>query len=204
MSKTTLSLCALAAALLSVTAPNAHAQLKVGTVDMNTIFSQYYKTKDAEASLNDARASAKKELDDRLDTLKKSMDEINKLTQQQDKPELSEKAKADLKKQTDEKVSEARSLDKEISDFRSTREQQLQQQYMRMRKDIVDDIMVVVNDKVKAVGYDLVFDKSGISLGQIPVILYSREDMDFSNDVIGTLNKNAPKTTTKPAAGDQQ
>jgi outer membrane protein len=199
MSKTTLSLCGIiAAGMLSLTAPTAHAQLKVGTVDMNTIFSQYYKTKDAESSINDARAAAKKELDDRLETLKKSMDEINKLTQEADKPELSDKAKADLKKETDEKVSEARSLDKEISDFRSTREQQLQQQYLRMRKDIIDDIMQVVNDKVKATGYDLVFDKSGLSLGQIPVVVYSRDDMDFSNDVISGLNKNAPKA--KPAS----
>ena len=63
---------------------------------------------------------------------------------------------------------------------------------MRMRKDIVDDIMKAVNDKVKASGYDLVLDKSGMSMGQIPVVLYSRSDMDFSNEIITTLNKNAP------------
>ena len=56
----------------------AHAQFKLGTVDMNQVFTAYFKTKDAEAKINDARAAAKKELDERLETLKKAMDEINK------------------------------------------------------------------------------------------------------------------------------
>ena len=38
-------------------------------VDMNKVFTAYFKTKDAEDKINDARAAAKKELDDRLETL---------------------------------------------------------------------------------------------------------------------------------------
>jgi hypothetical protein len=64
---------------------------------------------------------------------------------------------------------------------------------MRMRKDIVDDIMKVVTVKVKEAQYDLVLDKSGMSIGQIPVIVYSKETMDFSKDIIDTLNKGAAK-----------
>ena len=69
----------------------------------------------------------------------------------------------------------------------------MQEQILRMRKGIVDEIMVVVNDKVKAAGYDLVLDKSGVSMGQIPVVLYARGDMDFSSEIIAALNKDAPK-----------
>jgi hypothetical protein len=64
---------------------------------------------------------------------------------------------------------------------------------MRMRKDIVDDIMKVVTVKVKEAQYDLVLDKSGMSIGQIPVIVYSKESMDFSKDIIDTLNNGAAK-----------
>jgi outer membrane protein len=183
--------CLAAVALLA--APQAaHAQLKLGIVDMNQVFTSYYKTKDAEAKLNEAREAAKKELDERLETLKKAMDEINKLNQEVDKPELSKEGKDKAAKTRDEKVQEARNLDREIAEFRGTRERQLQEQFMRMRKDIVDDIMRAVNDKVKATGFDLVFDKSGMSMGQIPVVLYSRPDMDFSNELVTTLNKTAP------------
>jgi len=195
MRKVILSSLAIVAALCFA-APSAHAQLKVGTVDMNTVFTSYYKTKDAEAKLNDARAGAKKELDDRLDVLKKAMEDINKMNQDIEKPELSKDGKDKLKKELDDKVQTARNLDRETGEFRQTRERQLQEQFMRMRKDIIDDIMKVITDKVKNGGYDLVLDKSGVSMGQVPIVLYSRGDLDFSTDIITTLNKNAPKATS--------
>ena len=61
MLKSILSITILATALFAV-APSANAQIKIGTLDMNAIFTQYYKTKDAEAKLNEARAAAKKKL----------------------------------------------------------------------------------------------------------------------------------------------
>lgn len=185
----------IATAALCVASP-AHAQLKVGIVDMTTVFSSYYKTKDAETKINAQRADAKKDLDARLDVLKKSMEEINKLNQDIEKPELSKDGKDKATKQRDEKIAEARNLDREISEYRQTKEKGLQEQYLRMRKDLVDDIMVTVNDKVKAAGYDLVLDKSGLSLAQIPTVLFSRPDMDFSNEIVTALNKNAPKPSS--------
>jgi len=180
-----------AASILPVTAQAG--DMKIGTLDMNAIFTQYSRTKDAEAKLNDARAAAKKELDDRLETLKKSMEEINKANTDLERPELSKDAKDKGAKARDEKVAEARNLDREIAEFRGTRERQLQEQFMRMRKDILDDIMKVVNEKVKAGNYDLVLDKTGISISQVPVIIFSRPDIDFSKDVVDALNKNTPK-----------
>jgi outer membrane protein len=168
----------LAAAVLCAASPAAHAQIKLGTVDMNQIFTSYYKTT---------------ELDTRLETLKKAMDGINKMNQDMEKPELSEDGKAKAAKDRDEKVQEARDLDRQIAEFRSGREKQLQDQFLRMRTDIIKDIMKVVNEKVKGAGYDLVLDKSGASMGQIPVVLYSRDDIDFSAEIITELNKSAPK-----------
>ncbi len=181
------------AVALCAASTSVNAQIKLGTVDMNKVFTAYYKTKDAEEKINDARAAAKKELDDRLETLKKAMDDINQTNTAIEKPELSKDGKEKLAKQRDEKVQEARNLDREIAEFRQTRERQLQEQFMRMRKDIIDDIMKVVTEKVKAAGYDLVLDKTGVSMGQVPVVLYSRADLDFSNEIITLLNKNAPK-----------
>jgi len=179
---------------LCMAAPLAHAQMKVGTIDMNGVFTAYYKTKDAESKLNEQRTTAKKEFDDRVDTLKKAMDNINKLNSELEKPELSTDAKNAKLKDRDEKIAEARNLDKEASDFKATREKELQEQFLRMRKEIIEDIMAVVKTKVKDAGYDLVFDRSGLSMGQIPVLVYSAESMDFSSSVIKALNADAPKT----------
>ena len=175
----------------------AFAQMKVGIVDMNKVFTSYYKTKDAETRLNDARAQAKTDLDSRLETLKSNMEDINKLEADTKKPELAADKKEAAIKQRDEKINEVRNLDREIGEFRQTRERQLQEQFMRMRGDIVQDIMKVVDSKVKADGYDIVLDSSGLGISQVKVVLYSAPSMDFSDSIISTLNANAPK---KPAS----
>jgi outer membrane protein len=193
MLKSILSATILASAAIALSATAQAGDMKIGTLDMNAIFTQYSRTKDAEAKLNDARAAAKKELDDRLETLKKSMEEINKANTDLERPELSKEAKDKGSKARDEKVAEARNLDREIAEFRGTRERQLQEQFMRMRKDILDDIMKIVNERVKAGNYDLVLDKTGISISQVPVVIFSRPDIDFSKEIIEALNKNTPK-----------
>jgi len=192
MIRNTLRIAILAASLCAF-APLAQAQMKVGIVDMNRVFTEYYKTKDAEQKLNEQRAAAKKEFDERVESLKSRMEEINKINAEIEKPELSNDAKEEKLKVREEKVNEARNLDREVNEFKGTRERQLQEQFVRMRKDIIDDIMKVVNKQVSDSGYDLVLDKSGMSIGQVPVVVYSREDMDFSSKIIEILNKEAPK-----------
>src|SRR4051812_43474577 len=114
--------------LLATEVSFAQGTLKIGTVDMQRAFKEYNKTKDAEGKVNDAKNAAKKEFDDRTDGYKKSLEEINKLNQQLDSPALSADKKAQMAKDRDEKIATIKSLEREISDFRQTREQQLQQQ----------------------------------------------------------------------------
>jgi outer membrane protein len=186
--KKVLSLSLVSLLLLPIAA-RAQGTLKIGTVDMNRAFKEYNKTKDAEAKINDAKNQAKKEYDDRADTYKKSLDEVNNLNKQLDSPALSAEKKAQTAKERDDKIANIKNMEREINEFRQTRERQLQEQAMRMREGIVKEITDVVNEKVKANGLDLVFDKSGMSLNGVPLLMYSKENVDFTNDVITVLNK---------------
>ncbi len=67
---------------------------------------------------------------------------------------------------------------------------------MRMRNQIVEEIMAIINTKVKSDNYDLVFDKSGQSLNGVQIVLHSNDNMEFSDDVIAALNKNRPAAVT--------
>ena len=156
---------------------------------MNRTFREYNKTKDAEAKINDAKNQAKKEYDERADAYKKALDDINNLNKQLEAPALSADAKAQKAKERDDKISNIKNMEREITEFRQTRERQLQEQALRMREGIVKEITDVVLDKVKASNLDLVFDKSGNSLNGVPVLMYSRDSVDFTNDVITVLNK---------------
>jgi outer membrane protein len=192
-------LLALAAGLAFPAASFAQGTLKIGTVDMQRAFKEYNKTKDAEAKVNDAKNAAKKEFDDRTDGYKKALDDINKLNQQLDAPALSADAKAQKAKDRDEKIANIKTMEREINEFRQTREQQLQQQAMRMRETIVQEITEIVLERVKSNGMDLVFDKSGLSTNYVPVVLYSKDSADFTTDIITALNKKVASAPEKPA-----
>ena len=179
----------LALALAFPIAALAQGTMKIGTVDMQRAFKEYNKTKEAEGKINDAKNSAKKEYDDRAEAYKKALDEINNLNKQLESPALSADKKTQTAKERDDKIANIKNMEREISDFRQTRERQLQEQLMRVREGIVKEITDVVMEKVKANHFDLVFDKSGMSINGVPILLYAPDNVDFTNDIIAVLNK---------------
>jgi outer membrane protein len=186
----------------------SYGQGKIATVDMNRAFKEYNKTKDAETKINDAKNAAKKEYDDRADAYKKALDEINNLNKQLDSSALSADAKTKLAKDRDDKIANIKNMEREINEFRQTRERQLQEQALRMREGIVKEITDVVMERVKTNNIDFVFDRSGMSLNGVPLLMYAKENVDFTNDVVTALNKpgrattstNAEKPATAPAS----
>ena len=176
------------------------AEMKVGTIYMQKVFTAYYKTHEAEDKLKDAQRAYKEELDQRMEAYKKNLDGINKLNEEINKPEQSSSSKDQKAQERDSKISETKGLEKEISDFRTTREKQIQDQLKRMRDEIVEEIMRVVNEQVKAQNYDVVFDRSGFSANNIvPVLLYSKDNYDFSESVITKLNSSRPAANPVPS-----
>ena len=189
-------LSALAITVSSGTSVQA-ADLKVGTIDMKAVFDGYYKTKDAEAKINEARTQAKKELDERLDIFNKAQEEARKLNDEANKPELSEKAKAEKSKALNEKLQALGTLQREVQEFQQTRERQLSEQSVRSRNALLEDLNKVIADKVKAGSYDLVIDKSGQSLNAVGILVYSKDSFDFTNDVIAEVNKGSKSSSSK-------
>ena len=180
----------------------AQGTMKIGTVDMQRAFKEYNKTKEAEVKINDAKNAAKKEYDDRAEAYKKALDEINNLNKQLESPALSADKKTQTAKERDDKIANIKNMEREISDFRQTRERQLQEQLMRVREGIVKEITDVVMEKVKASNMDLVFDKSGMSINGVPFLLFSHDNVDFTNDIIAVLNKpgRAASSTAKASS----
>ncbi len=199
---------ALATALALPLVASAQGPLKIGTVDMNRAFKEYSKTKEAEAKINAARDAAKKEFDDRADAYKKALEDVNNLNKQLEAPALSADAKTQKAKDRDDKIANVKNMEREITEFRQTRERQLQEQAMRMREGIVKEITDIVMDRVKSQNMDLVFDKSGMSLNGVPLVMYARDNYDFTNDVVAALNKpgrvsnvNTDATLASPSPG---
>lgn len=183
-------LTALASLALVCAAPQtAHAQLKVATVNLAKVFDSYNKAKDAAQRLKEAEKKAQDEVNARAESLSAVQEVIRKLDAERKSSTATPEARAEKDRLYSEKVAEARNLEREIADFRDTRRRQLEQQAVRMRGGIVEEILKAVTDRVRADGYDLVFDTSGRTMSGIPTVVFAKESYDISDEIIALLNK---------------
>ncbi len=167
----------------------ARAQLKVATVNLTKVFDSYNKSKDASQRLREAEKKAQDEINARAESLNAVQDLIRKLDVERKNTSVSDEARAEKERLYSEKVAEARNLEREIADFRDTRRRQFEQQAMRMRNGIVEEIIKAVNDRARADGYDFVFDISGRNMNALPTVIFSKASYDISDEIIGYLNK---------------
>ena len=178
--------------------PHAGAQgMKVGIVDMNRVFAEYYKTKDAEQDVNDQKELAKKELEARNVQYKALIEKYQLLAKQIKDPAITAELRAQKQEEAKGIASEARSLEREKKEFADRRQRMLLTEVDRARKAIIEEIQDLVKTTAKQRNYDIVFDKSGVGDRGIPFLLHSKDAVDFSKAIIEQLNKGAP--APKPA-----
>lgn len=196
----------LATILLTFSISAHAADLKIGVVDLSKIFAEYYKTKTANALLQENQAKAKEEMAERFSTMKKLNDELEKIRKEASDPVLNEEIRSKKRSQFESKAQEMRSLDQQIGEFKQRREQQLQQEGMQQRKGLYEDIVKAVTEKSKAESFDLVFDKSGLSAFGLPLLLHAKEGVtqDFTEAVVTLLNKDAPAASAAAPAAEEK
>lgn len=178
--------------------PRADAQgMKVGIVDMNRVFAEYYKTKEAEQDVNDQKELAKKELEERNVQYKALIEKYQLLAKQIKDPAITAELRAQKQQEAKGIASEARSLEREKKEFADRRQRMLLTEVDRARKAIIEEIQDLVQATARQRNYDIVFDKSGVGDRGIPFLLHSKDAVDFSKVIIEQLNKGAP--ASKPA-----
>jgi outer membrane protein len=181
------------------------ADLKIGTVDVARAYSEYYKTKDADARLQETAAKAKDGMQKHFASLKKLHDDAQALSKESNDAGLEAQVRIQKRTQVQSKLNEIRSLDEDIKIFRQRQSDQLKEENTQQRKDLHDDILKVITEQSKVAGYDLVLDKSGSAASLMPFPLHAKEGVattDFTSEVIAALNKNAP-TAASPTKSER-
>ena len=165
------------------------APLKIGIVDMGRIYMEYQKTKDNEAELEKDKAEAKGEVEKRLKKFESLRKEFDALQKSVEGGNVSATARQKAEKEAQQKTMEMQSLRQDVEEFARRRQAQIADKLGRMRKDILADLHKFVAEKSKAEGYDLVFDKSGRSPTGVEFLLFSKDAIDFTDDLLKDINK---------------
>lgn len=162
---------------------------QIALVDMETVFTKYYKTELADKQLKvlaEEYNSERKEMVSQYESLQQ---DFNSMRDEAQNVALSEDVRTRKKEELDEKVVELRDQERKIQRFQESHQKQLQEQSLRMRKRIVTEIHDEISTYAKSKGITLVLDSSGQSLNGVEVVLYATNQLDITADVIGVLNK---------------
>ena len=188
----------LSALFLSASLAGAQ-QLKIATFDFQKAFSEYYKTKDAEAELQARVATFKKEDQERANDYRKLAEEAQKLQDGAQDKTLSEGARQERLKAFQTKVQEVQNLQRAIQEFRSTRGRELEERSQRMRQGLIDEITKFVLEAGAKGKYTMVIDKTGRSMTGTPILLYTQDLPDITEEVVRAINATkgaAPKAAS--------
>jgi outer membrane protein len=187
----------------ATTAMAQDAKLKIATVDMQELFKQYYKTNEAQKEINVDRARINKDNNDRLARIRELEESLGSLKKQLDDPAINESKKQALLKDAQAQQQDGIALDRERREFLQRKNQQLNENMVGRMKGILEEIRKLVEEKAKGDNYDYVFDKSGLSTSQVPVLLYTKDATDITQVLLKDLNKDAPAGSL-PADGDDK
>ncbi|GAB4247273.1 MAG: hypothetical protein OHK005_13420 [Candidatus Methylacidiphilales bacterium] len=167
----------------------SHAQLKVAAVDLNKVFNEFYKTKQVDAELKEQVAKFRKERDDQMNSYKALVDQIKSLEDKRRDPASSEAVKKETETMLKDKVQEAQNREREMRDWEQTTGRLMQDQMQRNRKRILDEITAELDKSAKAQSFDLVLDRSGMTMNGTSAFAFINEKIpDISESLIKTLN----------------
>ena len=165
----------------------------IATVDFKKIYSEYWRTDQAQKKLKVKEDEAKKKIQNHLDNQEKLRKKILNMLQALKDPKLGAVERSRRQRQVADQQKVFQENDGAIRDFQNATMKSLE---MEMRKDydsIRAEIKVVVAAKAKKAGYTLVLDKN--------TVIFTDGSADLTNGVLEQLNANDPRKSSAPAPG---
>ena len=186
----------------SVASAGAAAELKIATVDLDKVFTAHPKTQAAEAELKKSEEGVQEEMDQIVAEGRALQEDVAKLREAAKNPLLTEEARLQKRDEAEEKLTELQEFELRARRTQETKLKQMREKVLKSRQAIVDELMAAVNHFAEAGGYDLVLDKSGMTMNAVPMVAYSNPALDVTDKLIEYLKATAtaPATATAAAA----
>lgn len=167
------------------------AELKIATVDLDKVFTAHPKTQAAEADLKKAEDAIQAEMDRMVAEGRALEESVAKLREAAKNPLLTEEARLTRRNEAEEKLTELQEFQLRARRTQETKLKQMREQVMKSRQGIVDELMAALADFAKAGDYDLVLDRSGMTMNAIPLVAYSKPELDVTEKLIAFLQAKA-------------
>jgi len=179
-------------------AGSASAQPKIGLIDLQKVFDGYYKTKAADALIQDQKADFLKQKKTLMDQYERAGTDYKKALEESNNQAVSADEREKRKKGAENSLLEVKRLEDQINQFERSAGTTLEEKLRRMRESILDEIRAVVNARAKAGAYTMVLDTASESFNKTPIVLYNNGENDLTSSVLQELNRGQPTTSSLP------
>lgn len=190
--KRTLKYCLTGILLTAICTASAVAQQKIATISLVKVFDNYYKTKIAQKQLDVQKTEFKDNLDGLMADYQNLNTEYKDLREKANDQIISAAERDKRMKEAEGKLQQIRDLEGNLKQFQQTMQTTLMEKQRRLTSNVVREIREVVAQKAKAAGYTLVIDSSAQTGVETMVVMYTDNSADLTDDVLATLNANAP------------
>ncbi|MBE6418873.1 MAG: OmpH family outer membrane protein [Akkermansiaceae bacterium] len=181
-----------AAVTLTALASTVQADLKLASVDVNLVYTKYYKRFETEEHLRTAMTEIRTEVEKRQAEISKLMQEFETMRAQHD-PSRSDKENAELRKKLEAKRAEILAKQEELKQYVDTRQKAFQELYSRDIQILFADVQKCIKDEAARAGYDLVIDSSAINgATRTKVFPHVNVSYDITPQMIQKINADAP------------
>ncbi len=181
--------CVLVVFAMAVPLTHAQQDQRLVFINLDRVFNEFYKTKQADAQLKEQA----EEFNTERAKLVEEYEAMNtKFTAARDEAQntaFSEEVRNTKRNEAEELLIDMREFETRIQRFDQSRRKQLEDQGRRMRSRIVDEIKDVVQTYARAQGFLAVIDSSGQSMNAVEIILYVDTRIEITDAVLDLLNK---------------
>jgi outer membrane protein len=183
--------------LISVLSVPAWGQARIATIDLRKVFDKYYKTQQADATIKERAAEMEKDFKEMVTKYEKAKTDYQGLLAGANDQAISAEEREKRNKSAADKLKELKDKEEEITAYKRSATTQLDEQKKRMRDNILTEIRTVLNAKAKAAGFALVVDTAAESINSTPIVLYTNNEHDMTDEVLKQLNVGAPADAAK-------
>jgi Skp family chaperone for outer membrane proteins len=181
-----------ATAVMGLATISANAQQRIAVINLKSVFDGYWKTKQSDATVKERQNEFQTQRKEMTGDYEKANEEYRKLTESAGDQALSAEERARRKKAAESKLLEIKEIEQSIVQFDRRFQSEITDQIKRMRDNILREITDVVNAKARGGGYTLVLDTAAQSANQTPIVLFTGNTPDLSQEVLSELNAQAP------------
>ncbi|MCQ2352610.1 MAG: OmpH family outer membrane protein [Victivallaceae bacterium] len=177
---------------------------RIALIDLEKVFREYYKSRIAEDAIKQQAESYRSYLSRLNEQLNAAIEKARTTRSNALNIALSAKEREDAEKLAAQANAAVNEKKAEIELYVSARTQDMRNLETKKRAEIMEDIQKEIRRRAAAEGYAFVFDVSGKTTNDQPVVLVYPKGNDITDPVIGELNRTRSVVNPAPAAGEKK